>query len=63
MEVLLHVIGDISEDERHENNSTMRKIVEYFNCLTKQIDYHEKKVILNVILNYHTVKDLYNIEI
>ena len=44
MEVLLHVIGDISEDERHENNSTMWKIVEYFNSLTKQIDYHEKKI-------------------
>ena len=53
----------ISEDERHENNSTMRKIVEYFNSLTKQTDYHEKKAILNGILNYHTIKYLYNIEI
>ena len=29
-----------------------RKIVEYFNCLTKQISYEKKKVILNGILIY-----------
>ena len=55
--------NNISEDERHEKNSTMRKIVEYFNSLTKQTNYHEKKVILNGILNYQSIKDIYNIEI
>ena len=39
-----------------------RKIVEYFNCLTKQISYEKKKVILNGILIYQLIKDIIDID-
>ena len=47
-----------TENGRNEITIIERKIVEYFNILTKQIRYEDNKVILNGILNDPSIKDI-----
>ena len=55
-------VNNMSEDGGHKTNITVRKIVEYFNSLSKHTDYQEKKVMLNENLNDLCIKDLYDID-
>ena len=53
---------NIIENGRNETKIIARKIVEYFNSLSKHTDYQEKKVMLNENLNDLCIKDLYDID-
>ena len=49
---------NITENRRNETKIIERKIVQYFNSQTKQINYEDKKVILNRILSGLLIKDI-----
>ena len=53
---------NVIENGRNETKIIARKIVEYFNSLSKHTDYQEKKVMLNENLNDLCIKDLYDID-